>query len=297
MSALQSRVRTALANRKFTIGASITLLVVLLALFGPLIAPHGQYDIVGRPFSHTSALGTDYLGQDVLSRVLYGGRSILLISLLATALGVGVGAIVGVLAAYVGGWFDDVVMRGNDVLLALPQILVALVVLSAVTDPSWWLIVLVVGLAHAPRVARVARGVALGFVRRDFVTAAEALGEPRWRILGQELGPNLAVPLLAEAGLRLTYSIGMVAAIGFLGFSTNPGAADWGQMTNENRLGLLVQPWGVLAPVLVIALFTIGTNLMADGLSDGFVRSSARREVAPAAADAVTSDEPAEVEA
>ncbi|GMA21497.1 hypothetical protein GCM10025862_42070 [Arsenicicoccus piscis] len=98
------------------------------------------------------------------------------------------------------------------------------------------------------------------------MAAAQAVGEKRWRIVATELGPNLVVPLLAEAGLRLTYSIGLIAGIGFLGFAADPGAADWGQMTNENRLGLLVQPWGVLAPVLVIALFTIGTNLIADAL-------------------------------
>jgi peptide/nickel transport system permease protein len=129
------------------------------------------------------------------------------------------------------------------------------------------MIVLLVGISHVPRVARVARGVALTLVRRDYVAAAEALGESRTRVVWAELLPNMLAPLLAEAGLRLTYSIGMVAAIGFLGFSTDPGAADWGQMINENRLALLVQPWGVLAPVLIIGLFTVGTNLMADGIT------------------------------
>ena len=115
--------------------------------------------------------------------------------------------------------------------------------------------------------ARLARGVALGIVSRDFVTAAEALGESRLRVIMAEVLPNMNAPLLAEAGLRLTYSIGIVAAIGFLGFATNPGAADWGQMINENRLALLVQPWGVLAPVIIIGIFTVGTNLMADGIA------------------------------
>lgn len=249
------------------IGAAITLLVVALALLGPWLAPYGEFAIVGKPFTgEGSFLGTDYLGHDVLSRVLYGGRSVLLIALLATVLGVGLGLVAGVVSAYVGGWFDEILMRLNDVLLAFPQILLALLVLSAVDSPAWWMIVLIVGIAHAPRVARVARGVALTYVDQDFVAAAEAMGESRWRIAFSELGPNLAVPLLAESGLRLTYSIGLVAGIGFLGFATDPGAADWGQMTNENRLGLLVQPWGVLAPVLIIGLFTIGTNLIGDGL-------------------------------
>ncbi|MFT4294837.1 MAG: ABC transporter permease [Micropruina sp.] len=256
-----------LRDPRIVTGSVIALVVVVLAVLGPLFAPYGENQIVGKPFTMEGGpLGTDYLGQDVLSRVLYGGQSVLMIAVLATVLGVALGLVVGVTAAYVGGWLDELLMRGNDVLLAFPQILIALVVLSAVEQPTWWMIVLLVGIAHAPRVARVARGVALSYVNNDFVTAAEAIGEPRWRIAVFELGPNLVVPLLAETGLRLTYSIGTVAAIGFLGFASNPSAADWGQMTNENRLALLVQPWGVLAPVILIGLFTIGTNLIADGI-------------------------------
>jgi peptide/nickel transport system permease protein len=109
--------------------------------------------------------------------------------------------------------------------------------------------------------------VALGIVSRDFVIAAEALGERRLRVILAEVLPNMTAPLLAEAGLRLTYSIGLVGALAFLGFSTNPEAANWGQMIKENRLGMASQPWAVLAPVLMIAIFTVGTNIMADGIS------------------------------
>lgn len=265
-----SRLTRALRDPRILVGTLLTAAVVAVGVLGPWLAPHGPLDIVGRPFSRAGGpLGTDYLGQDVWSRVLHGGRSILLVSALATVVGVTVGALYGVLAAYLGGWCDELMMRANDVLLAMPQILVVLLVLSAVKEPAWWVIVAFVGLTHAPRVARVARGVALPYVTSDFVAAAEAMGERRWRIVLAELGPNLAVPLLAEAGLRLTYSIGMIAGIGFLGFTSDPGAADWGQMTNENRLGLLVQPWGVLAPVILVAVFTIGTNLVADALGAG----------------------------
>ncbi|KAB1654050.1 ABC transporter permease [Pseudoclavibacter chungangensis] len=268
-------IRDLLRDPRIVIGGVLTLLVVGLAVFGPWLAPYGEYDIVGRPYtSEGGPLGTDYLGQDVLSRVLYGGRSILLTAVLATLLGVVVGALWGVVAAYSGGWLDEVLMRTNDVFLALPQILVTLLVLSAVPEPNMWIIVALVGFTHISRVARVARGVALPIVSQDFVVAAEALGEPRWRIVLTELRPNVTVPLLAEAGLRLTYSIGMVAAIGFLGFTTDASAADWGQMTNENRLALLVQPWGVLAPVIIIALFTIGTNLVADGIAQRTARGN-----------------------
>ena len=249
-------------------GLVITAVIALLAIVGPWLAPYGENDIVGKPFTHQGSwLGTDYLGQDVWSRVLFGGGSILLISVLATALGMVVGVLIGVVAAYAGGWLDEAIMRLNDVALAFPQILLALLVLTAVDQPSWWMIVLLVGFSHAPRVARLARGVALGIVSRDYVTSAEALGESRIRVIMAEVLPNMNAPLLAEAGLRLTYSIGIVAGIGFLGFATNPGAADWGQMINENRLALLVQPWGVLAPVIIIGIFTVGTNLMADGIA------------------------------
>jgi peptide/nickel transport system permease protein len=259
------RIRT---QPRLLTGLVITLVITLVAIIGPLLAPYGENDIVGKPFTHEGSwLGTDYLGQDVWSRVLAGGGSILLISVLATALGMVLGIMIGVIAAYAGGWLDEAIMRLNDVALAFPQILLALLVLTAVDQPTWWMIVLLVGASHAPRVARLARGVALGIVSRDFVTAAEALGESRLRVIMAEVLPNMNAPLLAEAGLRLTYSISIVAAVGFLGFATNPGAADWGVMINENRLALLVQPWGVLAPVIIIGIFTIGTNLMADGIA------------------------------
>jgi peptide/nickel transport system permease protein len=255
-------------QRRLLVGLVITGVIALLAVVGPWLAPYGENEIVGKPFTmEGSLLGTDYLGQDVWSRLLSGGGSILLISLLATALGMVLGIIIGVVAAYAGGWLDEAIMRLNDVALAFPQILLALLVLTAVDQPSWWMIVLLVGASHAPRVARLARGVALGIVSRDFVIAAEALGESRLRVIMAEVLPNMNAPLLAEAGLRLTYSIGIVAAIGFLGFATDPGAADWGLMINENRLALLVQPWGVLAPVIIIGIFTVGTNLMADGIA------------------------------
>ncbi|MDN5853648.1 MAG: ABC transporter permease [Actinomycetia bacterium] len=255
-------------QRRLLVGLIVTAIIVVLALVGPWLAPHGENDIVGKPFADAGTfLGTDYLGQDVWSRILEGGRSILAVSFLAMLLGMTLGILIGLIAAYVGGWVDDALMRLNDVALAFPQILLALLVLSAVDQPKWWMIVLLVGVSHAPRVARLARGVALGLVTRDYVASAEALGESRMRVMLAEVLPNMNAPLLAEAGLRLTYSIGMVAGIGFLGFSTDPGAADWGQMINENRLALLVQPWGVLAPVIMIGIFTIGTNLMADGIT------------------------------
>jgi peptide/nickel transport system permease protein len=257
----------ALRQKRFAFGFGVTVLIVVFAIVAPLLAPYTEKETAGAPYSKDGLFGTDYIGQDVLSRLMHGGQGVLVISVLATLLGMVVGVLIGVVAAYAGGWWDEVIMRLNDVLLAFPQILLALVVLTALENPSPWVIVVLIGTSHAPRVARVSRGVALGIVSRDFVVAAEALGEKRSRVIVAEVLPNMIGPLLAEAGLRLTYSIGIVAALGFLGFAADPGAANWGQMMNENRLGLATQPWAVMAPVLMIAIFTIGTNLMADGLA------------------------------
>jgi peptide/nickel transport system permease protein len=259
--------RRAMKQKRFTFGFTVTLLVIAFVIVAPFLAPYGEKETAGRPYAKDGLFGTDYLGQDVLSRVMHGGEGVLVISVLATLLGMVLGVLLGVVAAYAGGWWDEVLMRLNDVLLAFPQILLALVVLTALRNPAWWVIVLLIGISHAPRVARLARGVALGIVSRDFVVAAEALGEKRSRVIAAEVLPNMTGPLLAEAGLRLTYSIGVVASLGFLGFAADPGAANWGQMMNENRLGLATQPWAVVAPVLMIAIFTIATNLMADGLA------------------------------
>jgi peptide/nickel transport system permease protein len=181
-------------------------------------------------------------------------------------LGVVVGVCVGLVAAYSRNWLDDVLMRGNDVVLAFPQIVLVLLAVSAI-GPKLWLIVLAVGITHAPRVARVMRGAAQEVVERDFVKAAEAVGEKRARIVFGEVLPNVTTPLLVELGLRMTYSIGLVAAISFLGFGLQPPTADWGLMINENRLSITVQPWAVALPILAIGLLTVGTNLVTDGIA------------------------------
>jgi peptide/nickel transport system permease protein len=202
----------------------------------------------------------------VWSRTLWGGRSILILATLATGLALLFGVTIGLVAAYNRGKTDTFLMRIMDILLAFPALLLALVALTTV-GPEPWLIVLIVGVGTMPRIARITRGAAVPVVERDFVGAAEALGESRWRILSRELLPNISGPLLVEANLRLTYSIGSIAALGFLGFATRVNAADWGLMINENRIALSVQPWGVVLPAIAIALLTVSTGLMADGLS------------------------------
>jgi peptide/nickel transport system permease protein len=251
------------------VGTALVLLLIGIALVGPFFAPYAPDAFADAPYASPSdltRLGTDGLGRDILTRFLWGGRSILGLSAAATAIGLALGIAIGLLAAYSRGLLDDMAMRAMDVILAFPSIVLALVAVATV-GPKLWLLVLVVGLTTMPRVARVTRGAALEVVERDYVRAAEAMGESRVKILAGEILPNVTSPLMVEASLRLTYSIGLIAGLSFLGFGLQPPAADWGLMINENRQALTVQPWGVVMPVLAIVVLTIGTSLIADGLA------------------------------
>jgi peptide/nickel transport system permease protein len=253
--------------RRTKIGLAIFLGVLAITLFGPLVAPYSPTEFVGVPYSAPSAkawLGTDYIGHDVLTRVLYGGRTVFSLAIAATIIGLVLGVGFGIVAGYARRTVDESIMRLLDVLLAFPQIVLTLLLISVI-GPKLWLIVLTVGLSHMPRIARVTRAATLEVVGRDFIKAAEALGVPRRKILAFEVLPNITSPLLVEFGLRLTYSVGLIAALSFLGFGLQPPLADWGLMINENRIGITVQPWAVFLPVFLIGILTIGTNLMADG--------------------------------
>jgi peptide/nickel transport system permease protein len=267
-----------LAYRQMQVGLLLTLLVVFVAIFGPLFAPHDASAIVTRPYGTPGAghpLGGDYLGHDVLSVLLNGGRTVVGLSLAATVIGVLLGLVVGLIAGFSRSRLDDLLMGFNDVILAFPQIVLVLVFVS-VLGPKLWLIVLVVAVSHTPRVARLARSVTLELTRQEFVEASEVIGIPRRQILARDILPNFATPLLVEFGIRLTWSVGLIAGISFLGYGIRPPAADWGLMINQNRLGLTVNVWSVLAPVFCIFLFAVGTNLMTEGVSRAVARIERR---------------------
>jgi peptide/nickel transport system permease protein len=254
------------------IGLTFVIVIVGFALLGPLFAPHNPDAFIAFPNQAPGGhllFGADALGRDVWSRFLHGGWTVLYMSLSATLIGVGIGLIVGLSAAYLGGFWDEVLMRIADVFMAFPQIVLALLLVTAF-GPKIYLIILVVGISHAPRVARVIRGAAQQVVERDFIKAAEAVGEPRRRVIFGELLPNVTSPLMVEFGLRWTYSVGLIAGINFLGLGLQPPQSDWGLMINDNRLSLTVQPWGVLLPIIGIAVLTVGANL----LTDAFARSA-----------------------
>jgi peptide/nickel transport system permease protein len=253
------------------IGVVFVILLVAIAIFGPMIAPHAADEFIALPNSKpgqngAGMFGTDYLGQDVLSRFLYGGRSILWLSIVSTVIGVVIGVTIGLIAAYARNYVDDVLMRAMDVIMAFPQIMLALVAVSLL-GASNWLVIAAIALTTAPRVARVARGAAQPVVERDFIAATESMGLTRWRILNGEVLPNILGPMMVETTLRLTYSVTTVASLAYLGLAPDPNGANWGTDIQKNQTVLVTQPWGSLLPIIAIALLTVGTGLIGDGIA------------------------------
>jgi len=256
-------------SRRGKVGLALVIPIVLIALLGPYVAPKSPTAFVGLPYAGPSSeawLGTDGIGRDVLSRVLWGGREILALAVLATAIGIVVGTALGTTAGYVKGALDEAIMRTLDVALAFPQIILALLLVSII-GPQLWLVCLAVAAIHAPQVARVARAATLRTVEQDHVKYAEAFGIPRRRVILGEVVPNIISPVMVEAGLRLTYSIAIIASLSFLGFGLQPPSADWGLMVNENRIGIQQNPWPVVAPIVLIAILTVGVNMFSDAVA------------------------------
>lgn len=251
---------------QLVIGLVLLALPVAFAIAGPWLAPFDPNDFVDQPYAPPGGealFGTDNLGRDIFSRFLAGGQVLLVLSALATVIGVALGSVLGAKLALDRGAADAVGMRLADVVLAFPSIVLALMCLSLL-GPQPWLIVLVVAIGHLPRTLRVIRGAAMGVIEKDFVKHAETLGFGSIRTVLSIVLPNLAVPVMVELGIRFTYSIGLVASLSFLGMGVQPPNPDWGNMINENRIAFTIQPWGVLLPLAAIALLAIGCNIVTD---------------------------------
>jgi peptide/nickel transport system permease protein len=266
------------------VGLAVGVIVTAVAFIGPFFAPHAPDAIIGAPYTHASStypLGLDYVGRDVLSRFLWGGRTSLFLALLGTVLGYLIGLTIGLFAAYRRGWADELTMRATDVTLAFPSLVLVLLLVSAFGS-NVRLVVVAIAVANAPRIARIVRASSLEVVDLLYVQAAKARGERALYIVLREMLPNIRAPLLVDFGLRFTGSILLVAAVSFLGFGLQPPAADWGVMVGENRVGLTIQPWGVLGPVIALGLVTIGINLVIDGYGRSVGRSYEQEEkIAP----------------
>jgi peptide/nickel transport system permease protein len=251
------------------LGVTIFLLFLVLAVLGPLIAPYGFneqiYSDARQPPSAAHWFGTDNLGRDVFSRIILGARDILVLTGLGTLLSVITGTTFGLISGYFGGWFDEVLMRFFDSLLAMPALLLALLLLG-ILGPSRNSVLIVIVIVYTPIVARVVRSVVLSVKAKGFVEAARIQGESLGRILFREILPSVMPALTVEAALRFSYAIFLVASLGFLGVGVQPPSPNWGLMVNEARDYVRQMPWALFFPAAAIAIVVIGVNLTADGL-------------------------------
>lgn len=248
------------------IGLVFTGAYFLVALFAPFIAPYGMAETVGdvwEPMSRTHLLGTDSIGRDLLTRMIYGGRTTIFIATMATLLSFTTGAVLGFLAAVIGGWVDQVLSRFVDLMMAIPSLIFALVVLSVmpVTIP---VLIMVMGLLDSTRVYRLARAVAVDINVMDYVEAARLRGEGRIWIIFREILPNALSPLVAEMGLRFIFMVLFVSTLSFLGLGVQPPNADWGGIVKENKEGIVYGIPAALVPAFAIATLAISVNLVAD---------------------------------
>ena len=248
------------------VGLFFTGLYFLVAIFAPLIAPYGMAEVVGdvwEPSSSQFLLGTDNIGRDLLSRMIYGGRTTIWIATMATILSFVTGSVLGFLAAVLGGWADQVLSRFVDLIMSIPSLIFALVVLSVmpVTIP---VLILVMGLLDATRVYRLARAVAVDINVMDYVEAAKLRGEGRTWIIFREILPNALSPLVAEMGLRFIFMVLFVSTLSFLGLGVQPPEADWGGIVKENKEGIVYGIPAALIPAFAIATLAISVNLVAD---------------------------------
>jgi peptide/nickel transport system permease protein len=256
--------RTAPLTASF--GMLMILIYVFVALFAQWIAPFGETTIVGReyePWGSVHLLGTDNLGRDMLSRLIYAARNTVGIAFATTALAFILGSVLGLMAAIVGGWLDQLLSRTVDVLMAIPALIFALLLLTIV-GTSVINMILVIALIDSTRVFRLARAVAMNIVVMDYVEAAKLRGEGLWRLITREILPNAMAPLVAEFGLRFCFVFLTISALSFLGLGIQPPTADWGSMVKDNATLITFGDITPLLPAGAIALLTVSVNFVVD---------------------------------
>ncbi len=253
-------------------GARIGLLGLLIfagaAMFAPWVAPYGPDEIVGdvwEPISSQFWLGTDQIGRDLLTRLIYGAQNTFFVAGAATLLAFSMGSFLGFLAAVQGGWIDQVLSRFNDMMMAIPTLIFALVVLS-VLPTNMITLILVMGILDSTRVFRLSRAVAVDIAVLDFVEAAKLRGEKTLWIIFREILPNALTPLFAEFGLRFAFAVLFLSTLSFLGLGIQPPEADWGSIVKENKDGIVFGIPAALIPAAAIAILTISINLVVDSI-------------------------------
>ncbi len=264
--------KRALRNRSFTIGLIISLIIILMALVSFFWTPHGIDDQkiaeVGlQPPSLNYWLGTDNLGRDLFSRVMVGARNSIAVALVAVIIGLGIGVPLGCWAAARGGFLDEMLMRGNDVIFAFPALLSA-VMITAVFGPGAINAIIAIGIFNIPVFARLARGAALSLWPRDFILAARAAGKSSARITIEHIIPNMTNLLVVQATIAFALGIIQEAGLAYVGLGTQPPFPSWGKMLNEAQTMMAFAPHLAIVPGLAIVVTVLGLNLLGDGLRD-----------------------------
>ncbi|WP_127561112.1 ABC transporter permease [Nioella ostreopsis] len=261
---VKKELRTAPLTASF--GMLMIIIYIFVAIFAPLIAPFPERMVVGpeyMPWDQVHLLGTDNLGRDMLSRLIFGARNTVGIAFATTALAFLIGSILGLLAATVGGWLDQVLSRAVDVLMAIPALIFSLLLLT-IFGTSVITLILVIAVIDSTRVFRLARSVALNIVVMDYIEAAKLRGEGLWRLITREILPNAMAPLVAEFGLRFCFVFLAISALSFLGLGLQPPMADWGSMVKENATLIAFGDITPLLPAVAIALLTVSVNFVVD---------------------------------
>ena len=247
-------------------GIFVVLFYVVVAIFAPVLTPYGESEIVAteyEPWSAQFLLGTDNLGRDMLTRLIYGARNTIGIALGTTVLAFLIGCVAGFLAATLGGWTDQVIGRIVDILMAIPQLIFALLILTIV-GTAIPVLVVVIAVLDSTRVFRLARAVAMNIVVMDYVEVARLRGEGLWWIMRREVLPNALPPLVAEFGLRFCFVFLLLSALSFLGLGIQPPTADWGSMVRDNATLITFGDFTPILPAASIALLTVGVNFIVD---------------------------------
>ncbi len=257
------------------VGAFLVLFWVVIAILAPLLAPFDPNSSI-QPFAKpgmvaakggTFWLGTDHIGRDIMSRIIWGSRTVLIYAPLATLSAYTVGILMGLLAGYRRGWVDDVLSRLADIILSFP-VLVLYIIIIATIGASGLNIIIAITFASSPGIMRIVRGLVLDLRNRDYVAAAQTRGESDWKVMLVEILPNARGPLIVDACLRLGYVIITIGVLGFLGLGLPPPDPDWGGMVNETRQMAMAFPHMTLFPCAAISSLILGFNLMADGLRE-----------------------------
>lgn len=247
-------------------GILVIIAYAVTAILAPLLAPYGQAEIVGaqfEPWGGAFPLGTDTLGRDMLSRLIWGARNTVGLALATTVLAFAIGAVGGLVAAAIGGWTDLALSRLVDVLMAVPSLILTLLALSAL-GPGLLNLVLVIAILDSTRVFRLARATAMNVMVMDYVEAARLRGEGTWWVIRREVLPNISAPLIAEFGLRFCFVFLIISALSFLGLGLPPPMADWGAMVRDNAALITFGDITPLLPAACIALLTVSVNFVVD---------------------------------